>query len=290
MIKTNELSKAYNSILAIDKVSLDLEIGEIFGFIGPNGAGKSTTIKTLLNYILADSGSAVINGLDIINDSKEIKKIVAYVSSEVKFYPELTAKEIINIAQTFHSINNKEEVNRLMDLFLVEKDKKIKNMSLGNKKKVAIVSALALKTPVLILDEPTSGLDPLMQNILFSELKKLKERGKTIFISSHNLKEVQDHCDRVAFIKNGEIIKVVSLSEMLKEGKYVRVKGDIKSLESLDKIVLMKKDDEMSFIYTSDISDLIKFLSNVEITNLNIENLSIEHQFLEYYNSDEVVK
>lgn len=287
MIEINKLSKTYDNVLAISNVSLSINPGEIYGFIGPNGAGKSTTIKALLNFITPNSGSAMINGLDIIKNSKEIKSQVAYVSSEVNFYPELTAFEIINIAQRLHKVNNNLEVERLIKLFSIEKDKKIKHMSLGNKKKVAIVSALALNASVLILDEPTNGLDPLMQNILFDELKKLKALNKTIFVSSHNLKEVQDHCDHVAFIKKGRIIKIISLSDKLKEGKYVRVKGNIKSLKNLDVIFLMEKADEISFIYKDDLSDLISILNNINVENLIIENLSIEHQFLEFYSSEE---
>lgn len=287
MIEINKLSKAYDNVLAISNVSLSINPGEIYGFIGPNGAGKSTTIKALLNFITPNSGSAMINGLDIIKNSKEIKSQVAYVSSEVNFYPELTAFEIINLAQRLHKVNNNLEVERLIKLFSIEKDKKIKHMSLGNKKKVAIVSALALNASVLILDEPTNGLDPLMQNILFDELKKLKALNKTIFVSSHNLKEVQDHCDHVAFIKKGRIIKIISLSDKLKEGKYVRVKGNIKSLKNLDVIFLMEKADEISFIYKDDLSDLISILNNINVENLIIENLSIEHQFLEFYSSEE---
>lgn len=287
MIEINKLSKTYDNVLAISNVSLSINPGEIYGFIGPNGAGKSTTIKALLNFITPNSGAAMINGLDIIKNSKEIKSQVAYVSSEVNFYPELTAFEIINLAQRLHKVNNNLEVERLIKLFSIEKDKKIKHMSLGNKKKVAIVSALALNASVLILDEPTNGLDPLMQNILFDELKKLKALNKTIFVSSHNLKEVQDHCDHVAFIKKGRIIKIISLSDKLKEGKYVRVKGNIKSLKNLDVIFLMEKADEISFIYKDDLSDLISILNNINVENLIIENLSIEHQFLEFYSSEE---
>lgn len=287
MIEIKDLTKAYNDILAIDKISLSINKGEIFGFVGPNGAGKSTTIKVLLNYVLADSGTAKILTYDILKQSKEIKKHVAYVSSEVKLYPELTGLEIINIAQDLHGIKNTKEINRLINLFSVEKNKKIKNMSLGNKKKVAIVSALALNSKILMLDEPTSGLDPLMQNILFKELKNMKKQGKTIFISSHNLKEVQDHCDRVAFIRNGQIIDLMSLSEKLKEGKFIKFKGDIKALEVLKKVVLSQNDDEISFIYTDNISKLIKLLSQIKVKNINIEDLSLEHQFLDYYKNKE---
>lgn len=288
MIIIDKLSKSYNGVLAINQVSLQLNNGEIFGFVGPNGAGKSTTIKALLNYILPDTGNATIDGLDIVKDNKAIKKLVGYVSSEVNFYPEFTALEVIELAMRMHGVSDKNKLNHFIDLFSIEKDKKIKNLSLGNKKKVSIVSALVLNTPILILDEPTSGLDPLMQNVLFDQLKVMAKEGKTIFISSHNLKEVQDHCDRVAFIKAGKIIHVVKISDKLKEGKYVRVKGDTKKLENLDKVILMEKENEISFVFTKDLSILIEVLSKMTIENLIIENLSLEHQFLQYYSEGEI--
>ena len=287
VISIKKISKDYKGVLAIDAVSLDLNQGEIFGFIGPNGAGKSTTIKVLLNYILADSGTAEVSGFDSVLDNKEIKKRVGYVSSEVNFYPEMSALEIIKLSMRLHDIKEETELNRLLDLFLIEKNKKIKNMSLGNKKKVGIVSALVLNTPILILDEPTNGLDPLMQNVLFKELKRRASLGHTIFVSSHNLKEVQDHCDRVAFIKGGKIIQIVKMSETLTEGKYVRVRGEVQKLLKLDKHILMERENEMSFIFKGEISLLISTLSHMSVDNLIIENLSLEHQFLGYYNEGE---
>ena len=287
VISIKKISKAYKGVLAIDAVSLDLNQGEIFGFIGPNGAGKSTTIKVLLNYILPDSGTAVVSGFDSILDNKEIKKRVGYVSSEVNFYPEMSALEIIKLSMRLHDLKEEMELNRLLDLFLIEKNKKIKNMSLGNKKKVGIVSALVLNTPILILDEPTNGLDPLMQNVLFKELKRRASLGHTIFVSSHNLQEVQDHCDRVAFIKGGKIIQIVKMSETLTEGKYVRVRGEVQKLLKLDKHILMERENEMSFIFKGEISLLISTLSHMSVENLIIENLSLEHQFLGYYNEGE---
>ena len=287
VISIKKISKAYKGVLAIDAVSLDLNQGEIFGFIGPNGAGKSTTIKVLLNYILADSGTAEVSGFDSVLDNKEIKKRVGYVSSEVNFYPEMSALEIIKLSMRLHDLKEEMELNRLIDLFLIEKNKKIKNMSLGNKKKVGIVSALVLNTPILILDEPTNGLDPLMQNVLFKELKRRASLGHTIFVSSHNLKEVQDHCDRVAFIKGGKIIQIVKMSETLTEGKYVRVRGEVQKLLKLDKHILMERENEMSFIFKGEISLLISTLSHMSVDNLIIENLSLEHQFLGYYNEGE---
>ena len=287
VISIKKISKDYKDVLAIDAVSLDLNQGEIFGFIGPNGAGKSTTIKVLLNYILADSGTAEVSGFDSVSDNKEIKKRVGYVSSEVNFYPEMSALEIIKLSMRLHDIKEETELNRLLDLFLIEKNKKIKNMSLGNKKKVGIVSALVLNTPILILDEPTNGLDPLMQNVLFKELKRRASLGHTIFVSSHNLKEVQDHCDRVAFIKGGKIIQIVKMSETLTEGKYVRVRGEVQKLLKLDKHILMERENEISFIFKGEISLLISTLSHMSVDNLIIENLSLEHQFLGYYNEGE---
>jgi ABC-2 type transport system ATP-binding protein len=186
VIEINNLTKAYGKKRGISNVNLRVNRGEIFGFIGPNGAGKSTTIKVLLNFIFPSSGEAKILGMDCVTDKK-------------------------NVDDTY--------MKELCKTFEVELTKNVSELSLGNKKKVAIVQALIHKPKLLILDEPTNGLDPLMQQKLFKTLLKIREEGTTIFLSSHNLTEVEEFCDRVAIIKEGKIIEVRSIEDLLIEEK-----------------------------------------------------------------------
>lgn len=287
MIEVKGITKHYGSLKAVDDVSFNVAKGEILGFIGPNGAGKSTTIKLLMNYIFADGGNASILGKDVEKKSHIIKKDLGYVSSEVNFYSELTVEEIIFMSMKFHEVEDMEYYHELMTKFMLDSHKKMKELSLGNKKKVALVSALVIRPKVLIMDEPTNGLDPLIQKVLFSILKDLAKDGVAILISSHNMKEIQDYCDRVMFIKKGKLIETISLKDVKLYGKYVKVKGDVNSLRTVSSTILSETKDSISFIYTEDINDLLEILSKLSITDLVVEDVSMEHQFLEYY-QDEV--
>ena len=227
VIETNKLSKTYGKSRGIDNISLEVKGGEIYGFVGPNGAGKSTTIRLLLNFIYPVSGSGKIFNKDIVKESKEIKKLIGYVPSEVRFYDDMKVKEVIEYACSFYEKVNMDEIYRLCDVFEMDLHKKMRELSLGNKKKVAIVQALVNNPKLIILDEPTGGLDPLMQKKLFDTLKALRERGTTIFLSSHNLMEVENLCQRVAVIKEGKIIDIIDIEkERENSGHKIIIKGE----------------------------------------------------------------
>ena len=284
MIQLENVSKSFKEVHAVSNVSLEIPKGQICGFVGPNGAGKSTTLKVLLNFIFPDEGSAKILDFDVVGESKEIKKHVGYVPSETRLYPSLSSLDMLHLTMQFHGIDDEEEAQRLISIFNIEPHKKISTLSLGNKKKVSIVCALIHNPSVLILDEPTSGLDPLIQEVLFSELKRRAALGSTIFVSSHNLKEIQDHCDRVIFIKDGKLIDDVDLKAMSLTGKFVRIKGkDLSILKAHAKQVLKETESSLSFITDLSSNDLLNVLKSIDISDIIIEDVSIEHQFLEYY-------
>ncbi|QIK70823.1 ABC transporter ATP-binding protein [Erysipelothrix sp. HDW6C] len=286
MIRIENLSKFYGKKAAIKDVCLEISDGEIYGFIGPNGAGKSTTIKAMLNYIFADAGTVTIDGLDSVVENKTIKSLVGYVPSEVNFYPELTGYEVIALSMKFHGCTDDAYAHSLCREFQIDETKKMRDLSLGNKKKVAIVSALVLNPKILIMDEPTNGLDPLIQNILFTHLRKQSEAGVTVFISSHNLREIQEHCDRVAFIKDGAILKVINLDDYNLTGKFVSASGDVLELKKMATKILRDEDHKVSFIYEGDLNALLVALSKTALTDVTIEEVSIEHQFIEYYKEE----
>lgn len=287
MIRVSNLSKSFGSLKAVDNVSFELIEGEILGFIGPNGAGKSTTIKVLLNYIFADSGDARILDMDVASDSNLIKQQVGYVSSEVNFYPELKVEDMIFISMDFHGARDMEYYHELMSKFDLDPNKRMRELSLGNKKKVALIAALVIKPKVLIMDEPTNGLDPLNQKVLFGILKSLAASGVSVLISSHNMKEIQDYCDRVMFIKQGRLIETISLDDISLYGKYVKIIGDINGLSDLAQEVLSMDETSIAMIYVDSIEQLLSFLSGRMIDDIVIEDVSMEHRFLKYY-SDEV--
>ena len=287
VIETNKLSKTYGKSRGIDNISLEVKGGEIYGFVGPNGAGKSTTIRLLLNFIYPVSGSGKIFNKDIVKESKEIKKLIGYVPSEVRFYDDMKVKEVIEYACSFYEKVNMDEIYRLCDVFEMDLHKKMRELSLGNKKKVAIVQALVNNPKLIILDEPTGGLDPLMQKKLFDTLKALRERGTTIFLSSHNLMEVENLCQRVAVIKEGKIIDIIDIEkERENSGHKIIIKGEkidellIKNMGSKE---VNNSQGNISFMYYEDINKLIKELSNYKINKLLISEKTLEDKFMKYY-------
>ena len=290
IVEIKNLTKDYGKNRGIKNINLEIREGEILGFVGPNGAGKSTTIRTLLNFIFPTSGEAKIFGKDIISDSLEIKKNIGYVPSEVKFYNDSKVRDIINYSASFYSNSNKEEIEKLCERFEVELDKKMGELSLGNKKKVAIVQALLHSPKLLILDEPTNGLDPLIQTRLFEMILEEKKKGTTIFFSSHNLVEVENLCDRVAIIKEGQLVDVLEMENIVKEtGVRVAIKSKeitLKFIEELEGQVVSFKDEEGIFNYFGESDILIKKLATIKIEEVSIGEQSLEDRFMGYYKKE----
>lgn len=286
VIETVHLTKNYGETLALKNVNLTIDEGEIFGFIGPNGAGKSTFIKVLLNFVFPSIGNGKIFNLNCVKDSAKIKARVGYVPSEVRYYPNDTAEELLKNTLNFHKNKNTDAIEPICEALDIEKSKKFGELSMGNKKKVAIACAMIHEPRLLILDEPTNGLDPLMQKRLFELLKDANQKGATIFISSHNLNEVQDHCTRVAFIKEGRILKIEDLTKVRKKSKIIEITADsfnLKDLEVLGGHILTATEKKVRFSYQGDIENLLGSLSVLELKDITIKNASLEDEFLDYY-------
>ncbi len=273
MITVNNFSKKYGNFLAVDNISFSVEKGEIFGFVGKNGAGKSTTIRAMLNMIFPTTGEITIGGLSSVKDTKEIKSFASYMPSETSFYENLKAKELLKFVANFSEVGEF-KIKYLADYFELDLSKKISEMSLGNKKKVSIVAALLKDSKLLILDEPTSGLDPLMQNKFFELILKLKKKGATVFLSSHNLVEIENYCDRVAIIKDGKIIDVVDMKTVTKS-KTKQV--SLSTAEGKQK----------SFDFEGDVNDLVKTLHKLNLKDVEIKTKTITEEFIKYYKEGE---
>lgn len=289
-IEIKNLTKVYGKNRGIQDINISVKQGEIYGFIGPNGAGKSTTIKTLLNFIYPTSGEALIFGMDSVKESEKIKEYIGYVPSEVRYYDDVKVKDIIKYAQSFYPKSNKEYVDRICNELELDMNKKMGELSLGNKKKVAIAQCLINNPKLLILDEPTNGLDPLMQKKLFNILIEEKEKGNTVFLSSHNLVEVQNLCDRVCVIKEGKIVDIIEIEKSKTE---LKLKVTLSSSDITDDIVLNLSDKILdkngklyTFIYSKNIDSLVKELANYKIDELLIEKENIEDAFLNYYENN----
>ncbi|MGL4740095.1 MAG: ABC transporter ATP-binding protein [Sarcina sp.] len=285
-ISVENLTKTYNGNRGINNITFEVKSGEIVGFIGPNGAGKSTTIKILLNMLFKDKGLAKVLNLDCEEDSKLIKEKIGYVPSEVNFYESVKVGDIINYSKSFYSNVDQQRVDKICEILEVDKNKRMKELSLGNKKKVAIVQALVEKPKLIILDEPTNGLDPLIQKKLFDILLEEKKLGTTIFLSSHNLTEIQNYCDKVIIIREGEIVDIKDIKSlsMEKRKKVTIITNEINIDELKDfsnKIEII--DGGFRFIFNGDVNKLIVFLSSYKLKDFCICEEELLDTFMDYY-------
>lgn len=287
-IKTVSLKKYYGRSRGIDGIDLTVNEGDFFGFIGPNGAGKSTTVRTLLGLISPTSGNAEIFGKDVTKYKTEILSEVGYMPSEAAFYPDMRVREVIRLSAALRKKDCVETAKRLCERLYLDTDKKIKELSLGNRKKVSVVCALQHSPRLCILDEPTSGLDPLMQREFYAILKELNENGTTVFLSSHILSEVQHHCKRAAVIKDGKILVCDSIKNIgHTDAKRVTIRG-ISAPPAIDGIMDTKENgDTVSFLYSGTPSVLLSALSRLPITDINIAEPDLEEIFMHYYAKEE---
>jgi len=286
VISIQGLSKYYGRSRGIENVTFSVKEGEIFGFIGPNGAGKSTTIRTLLGLLHPSSGSATIFGQDIALHGPSIREHIGYLPSEVFYYEKMKVKELLEYSASYYPGDHTKRMHELASRLELDLNRRIEDLSYGNKKKVGIVQGLLHSPQLIILDEPTSGLDPLMQHTFFSLLKEENERGATILFSSHILQEVQHLCHRVAIIKEGVIVKVEEVASLLANTtKKVKLVGqlDPRMFESLDVKDMVVQDQSLSFVYQGAIEPLMKIISECSLKDILIEDPTLEEIFMHYY-------
>lgn len=287
-IEITGLSKFYGTIRGIENVNLEVDEGEIFGFIGPNGAGKSTTIRILLNLIFPTGGIALIKGMDVTIMAAEIKKFTGYVPSDANAYSNMNVLEFLEYCLRFYHTGNSNRIAELSDLFELDLTRKTGELSMGNRKKVAIVQSLIHNPQLLILDEPTTGLDPLMQARFFELLREENRKGMTVFFSSHILGEIQMLCKRVAIIRDGRILKVEEISNLRnKQLKKVNIvfrdnqsaeRFNIPGMTSINRIGMA-----VSFIYSGHLTGLLSSLPGYHPEDMTIEEPSLEEIFMHYY-------
>ncbi len=286
-IEIENLTKYYGKSKGIEGVSFNVAPQEIYGFIGPNGAGKSTTIRTLLNLIFPTSGSAKIFGQDVVQHGHLLRKDIGYLPSEVFYYEKMKVKELLAYAASFYEGDHSKRIEELVTLLELDVNRRIEDLSFGNKKKVGIVVGLLHRPKLIILDEPTSGLDPLMQHTFFNLIKQENENGATVLFSSHILSEVQHLCHKVAIIKDGHIVDVQDI-KAFRENTYKKITliSDAKSKDiigSLDVADIRQYDHTLSFVYRGELDQLLKTLSSVHIQDIKIEEPSLEEVFMHYY-------
>lgn len=284
-LSVKNLTKKYGKNLALNNISFEVYEGDFFGFIGPNGAGKTTTIKSILSLLKYDGDIKVFNQT---NQHSDLLNKIGYVPGEANLYENLKVKQQIEYFAKYYEKIDKDYLNTLIKIFKVDTNKKIGDLSLGNKKKVSIILALMHQPKLLIFDEASNGLDPLMQKALFDELIRLNNQGVTIFFSSHNLEEVQSYCKNVAIIREGKIVAIDNMQEILKKtGVEVTLefKGHLNPVWLKNNVTNLIKigSNSIKFIFKKDINLLLRYLSSVNVTRFRVTDIKLEDIFSNYY-------
>lgn len=294
VIELKNVTKSYGSARGIKDVTLQVDKGEVFGFLGPNGAGKTTSISLMVDLMRPSTGSISVFGLDSVKDSLEIHRRIGFLMDDMSLEKGLTGWQQLEYFGNLRGNFNKTRVKELAKRLNCKLNMKFKNLSRGNRQKVALISALMHDPELLILDEPTSGLDPLIQAEFNKIILERKNKGKTAFISSHILSEVQELCDRVAFIREGKIISIKNVSDIGKDApRQVKLSSNEKALEqSIKKLAgvheFKKSKDSISFTYTGDINSLLAVLSRHRLDHLNVSDTDLETMFMKFYKDKNV--
>jgi ABC-2 type transport system ATP-binding protein len=286
VIETVGLCKNYGEDVGIKNINLEIRKGEVFGFIGPNGAGKSTFIRTLLGLLIPTSGTANLFGQNIDIKPENLRKKIGYLPSEVNYYDGMSSRELLEYHAGFYDHVEQGKIETLGELFELDLNRKIEELSFGNKKKCAIIQSVLHKPELLILDEPTSGLDPLMQNRFFELLEQENKNGTTIFFSSHILAEIQRMCSRAAIIRKGEISAVEDIQSLLekqmKKARFIfAAQKDLSYIEGVQNPIWTN--NKLTFDYIGPVKDLIKWMNDLDLKDAVLEEPDLETIFMNYY-------
>ncbi|MBG92358.1 MAG: ABC transporter [Chloroflexi bacterium] len=282
-------TKKYGNYNAVENLSLSLHFGEVFGFLGPNGSGKSTTIRTIMNFIQPTLGSITVHGFDSVKDDVQIKNNIGYIAGEIALYNSLTGYQVINyLANLGRTVDNR-FVSQLSGKLQAELDQHIGKLSKGNRQKLGLILACMHKPKLLILDEPTSGLDPLIKQAFYDLVLEMKQNGTTIFLSSHDFAEVEKICDRVGFIREGRLITIQDIQDILDVNirKYrivFRNAPNIADFESVQGISDLKLNDRiLTLTISGNIENFIHHLGKYSVIDLHEQETTLEDIFLQFY-------
>ena len=287
-ISTTDLTKFYGTHRGISGVSLDINEGEVFGLLGPNGAGKTTCIRIFLDFIRPNSGSATVLGMDSRSDSVEIRRNVGYLPGDFITYEKLTAEELLQYFANLRG-GHLRKAKVLAERFDLDLSRKIGELSRGNRQKVGLIQAFMSDPKLLILDEPTTGLDPLLQQEFHTLVLEEAEAGKTLFVSSHVLPEVEVICDRVGIIREGSIVAVEEVATLRKQtvtkieiefGQAIS-KAEFEGVDGVSEVTI--KDHHLSCNVTGNVDSLIKLAARYTVVNIQSGHPALEEVFLTYY-------
>jgi ABC-2 type transport system ATP-binding protein len=293
VIETEGLTKLYGTARGIEDVTIEVQAGEVFAFLGPNGAGKTTTIRTLLDLLHPTRGSARIFGLDSRRDSVAIRARLGNLPGDFGYGKGASGRQALALLAKLRGIDDRSHAEQLAKRFRADLDRPLGQLSRGNRQKVGLILALFHRPELLILDEPTSGLDPLMQEEFLALMREERERGCAVFLSSHELDEVERVCDRVAIIRDGRLIAVEQVRELL--GR-TRRRVDVQFAEPVDEAELARvpgvvgvaaEDGRVRFQVAGEIDPVLKAIAAHRVLDLELAHPTLEEVFLAYYREGE---
>ena len=288
-IQTEGLTKHYGSVRALTGLSLEVRPGEIFGFLGPNGAGKSTTIRALLGFLHATSGTARVLGLDVASESVAIRRRTGYLPGGIALYDSLSGEDALDYLADLQGepASRRAELCERLQLSSHDLKRRIRDYSRGMRQKLGVIQALQHDPELAILDEPTEGLDPLMQHAFYGILEDMRTRGRTIFFSSHVLPEVERVCDRVAIIRAGELMALQTVDDLLARRKRritIRWRGAAPDLSFVPGLAdLQVRGDRATATLAGEVGPFVRAVASPALEDLTIEPASLEEAFLEFY-------
>lgn len=292
ILKTENLTKYYGRFRGIENVNLTLEEGEKLGFIGQNGAGKSTFIRTALGYLKPNSGKTEIFGKDILTHREEILADVGYMSSECVFYKGMKVKDVLSYSAKLRKMDCSKEAKYYCERLQLDTNKKVEQLSLGNRKKLGIICAIQHNPKLYFFDEPTSGLDPVIQKEFFDILDEKHKQGASILLSSHVLGEISRFCEKAAVIKDGHIIACDTVENFSKAGYKIIRLADVKNMQAVcsidDVFNPYAEGNNLTFSYSGDIKNLLGELSKAEFKDILISDPDFEESVIHYYTREGV--
>jgi ABC-2 type transport system ATP-binding protein len=298
VISTNNLTKMYHSrrgeVLALDKLNLEVRKGEIFGYLGPNGAGKTTTIRLLIDLIRPTAGGAKVLGMDAQADSVQLHQHIGFLPGELNLWKNLTGLQVVTYLASVRGDTVKvvKQAHELAERLELDMSLKVREYSSGNKRKLGLVTAMMHKPELLILDEPTSGLDPLVQQTFHQMVREARQEGRTVFLSSHVLSEVQAVCDRVGILRKGLLKAVERIEDITHTNfRWVTVKfresAEIGGLANVPGVTdVSVEGDSVKFQLNGDFDPLLRAIGDRYVVDLRVHEPSLEEIFLAFYGND----
>jgi ABC-2 type transport system ATP-binding protein len=288
-IKTEGLTKHYGDVKALVGLDLEVQRGEVFGFLGPNGAGKTTTIRSLLHFLFPTEGKASVLGMDVATNAVEVRSRVAYMPSEYSLYPRLTGAENITYLANLRGGVDNDYVLSLAERLDIDLTRKVGDLSTGNKQKVGLIQAFMNKSELIILDEPSTGLDPLMQQELQALIREVREDGRTVFLSSHSLAEVERVADRVGILRHGHLVVVEPLDTLKRKAiRRIDLEFDepveASDFEGIDGVRSAKsRGNSVVVSFEGSVNALLRAALDHNVVNINSREADLEQIFLAYY-------